>query len=97
MSFLPHKLQYTINYVKVVLSEYVNDRMVTNEKQFEIFTFNKTVINMQDEDENEIDSNYDVKYNYDDWRDRWNDGEGAYETHILTCYSRYGRPEPEFT
>jgi len=82
---------------KVVLSEYINDRMVTNEKQFEIFTYNKTITIMQDEEEREIDSNYDVKYNYDDWRDRWNDGQGAYESHTLTCYSQYGRPEPEFT
>ena len=80
-----------------MLSEYVNDRMVTNEDTFTIYTYNKSVSVLQDEDENEINQNYDVNYNYDDWRDRWVDGEGAYESHTLSCYSRYGRPEPEFT
>ena len=81
----------------MVISEYKNNDMTSSKDQLEIFTYNQTETLMLDEDDNEITNNYDVKYNYDDWRDRWNDGEGAYETHILTCYSRYGRPEPEFT
>lgn len=82
---------------KVVISEYKNNDMVSSRDQVEIFTYNQTETIMMDEDENEITSNYDVKYNYDDWRDRWNDNEGGFERHILTCYSKFGRPEPKFT
>ena len=80
-----------------MISEYQNNDMVSSKDQVEIFTYNQTETIMMDEDDNEITSNYDVKYNYDDWRDRWNDNEGGFERHILTCYSKFGRPEPKFT
>ena len=48
-------------------------------------------------DEEEIGTQYDVKYNYDEWRNKWVDGESGYERHEIECNAMYGSPTPEIT
>ena len=45
--------------------------------------------------EEELPTTYTVNYNYDDRRDRWNDGTSSYETHELQCNSMWGSPQPQ--
>ena len=64
----------------------------------EIFTYNESVPVLQEKrSEDEIPSNYEVWYNYDERRDRWRDGTSGYERVELRCNAQFGRPVPEIT
>lgn len=82
---------------KVVTSELKQGgQLQSNNKDVNVYVFNQTKAFLQTKrNEEPIPSMYEVNYNYDDWRDRWMDGTGSYETHELMCVSKYGRPAPE--
>jgi len=83
---------------KVHVSELRNGNLVNTQKDINIYTFNQSIAVLQTKrDEEEIGTQYDVKYNYDEWRDRWMDGESGYERHEIECNAMYGSPTPEIT
>ena len=62
----------------------------------EIFTYNESVPVLQERrSEDDIPSNYEIWYNYDEMQDSWREGTSRYERVELRCNAQFGRPVPE--
>jgi len=82
----------------LITGEVKGTTVQSSSKIIEIFTYNESVPVLQEKrSEDEIPSNYEVWYNYDERRDRWRDGTSGYERVELRCNAQFGRPVPEIT
>jgi len=67
----------------------------TEVKVFELFTYNESVpILLEKKSEEEVPSEYEVWYNYDEEDDDWIPGTNGWQKVQLECNAQYGRPVP---
>ena len=70
----------------------------TNNAEKEIYTYNQTVLMMQEQrGEQQIDRDIEVWYNWDQDEEEWRSGTGSYEKLELRCLAQFGRPQPGIT
>ena len=70
----------------------------TNNAEKEIFTYNQTVLMMQEQrGEQEIDRDIEVWYNWDQDEEEYREGTGSMERLELRCLAQFGRPSPTIT
>jgi len=70
----------------------------TNTKETEIFTYNQTVLMMQQQrGEQEIQRDIEIWYNWDQDEEEWRAGTSGNEKVELRCLAQFGRPEPTIT
>jgi len=80
----------------LIVGEVKNTQVQSSSKIIEVYTYNQSDVLLQEKrTEDEITSNYEIWYNYDERRDEWRDGTSGYQRVELQCNARYGRPIPE--
>lgn len=80
----------------LIVGEVKGTQVQSSSKIIEIYTYNQTEVILQEKrSEDQIPSNYEIWYNYDERRDQWRDGTSGYERVELACNAMYGRPVPE--
>jgi len=67
----------------------------TPNRDFKVFTFNRTQIEIKDQDQNPV-STIQTSYNWNDREEDWEEGKGGYESIQLSCQAFGARPNPVF-
>jgi len=83
--------------VTVIETSGTNSNVQSNYKNVEIFTYNESMVYLQEKrTEEDVSGTFEAWYNWDENKEQWRDGESGAQTIEWNCLAKYGRPAPTF-